>query len=116
MCLGDGGKYDKHYDNEGGDDLRKLTCLVYCRRRGSRVGGASACSPMWSRGVMPVMLAVGRAEHIDELQPLTGEASASGFPVDIAPLGGRLLCFWSDKMVHGSCPSFAVSRRPTGGR
>ena len=29
-CLGEGSSYDKHIDNQGGDDLRKLTVLLYC--------------------------------------------------------------------------------------
>ena len=29
--------------------------------------------------------------------------------VDIAPLGGRLLAFWSDSMIHGVLPSHAAS-------
>jgi hypothetical protein len=29
VCTGDGSSYDKHYDNSGGDDLRKLTVLYY---------------------------------------------------------------------------------------
>ena len=29
VCTGDGSHYDKHYDNSGGDDLRKLTVLYY---------------------------------------------------------------------------------------
>lgn len=113
VCLGDGSKYDKHYDNEGGDDLRKLTCLVYLQETWEPSFGG--CFRMFADVVeghdAGHGFAVGRAEHIgDELQPLTGEASASGFStVDIAPLGGRLLCFWSDKMVHGVLPSFAVS-------
>ena len=29
VCLGDGSRYDTHYDNMGGDDLRKVTALLY---------------------------------------------------------------------------------------
>ena len=29
--------------------------------------------------------------------------------MDIAPLGGRLLAFWSDTMVHGVLPSQAAN-------
>lgn len=58
-------------------------------------------------------LSVGRTEGIgDELHPLDASADllGGGFPVvDIAPLGGRLLAFWSDRMVHGVNPSFAAS-------
>ena len=48
VCLGDGSRYDTHYDNMGGDDLRKVTALLYLQvgvrakvrdRVGGRVGG-----------------------------------------------------------------------------
>jgi hypothetical protein len=29
VCLGEGSRYDKHYDNSGGSDLRKLTAVLY---------------------------------------------------------------------------------------
>jgi Rps23 Pro-64 3,4-dihydroxylase Tpa1-like proline 4-hydroxylase len=110
VCLGDGSKYDKHYDNEGGDDLRKLTCLIYLQETWEpSLGGCfrmfadAAKGQDGSHG-----LVIGRAAGIDDELQALGETS--GFPaVDIAPLGGRLLCFWSDTMVHGVLPSFAAS-------
>ena len=111
VCLGDGSKYDKHYDNEGGGDLRKLTCLIYLQDEWDdacggyfRMFGDADAAHEGVRG-----LHTGRAHGIeDELLP--DHSSAEGFPaVDIAPLGGRLLCFWSDRMVHGVLPSFASS-------
>ena len=111
VCLGDGSKYDKHYDNEGGSDLRKLTCLIYLQDEWDEACGgcfrmfaddAAAAQVEGSRGVY-----AGRAQGV-EAALQTDPTSAEGFPaVDIAPLGGRLLCFWSDKMVHGVLPSFA---------
>ena len=69
------------------------------------LGGARASAP--GPG-----LTAGRAEA---LEPLRGDVDAVGDEealhecVDIAPLGGRLLVFWSDTMVHGVLPSQAQS-------
>ena len=81
VCLGDGSHYDKHYDNSGGDDLRKLTVLVYLQENWEeRLGG-----------------------HFRMF-----EADGDGH-TDIAPEGGRLLAFWSDSMVHAVMPSHVES-------
>lgn len=41
VCTGDGSYYDKHYDNSGGDDLRKLTVLYYLNPKWrNEMGGA----------------------------------------------------------------------------
>ena len=110
VCLGDGSKYDKHYDNEGGDDLRKLTCLIYLQETWDpSLGGCFRMFADAAEGQDATYgLSTGRAAGIDdELQPIS---EVGGFPtIDIAPLGGRLLCFWSDTMVHGVLPSFAAS-------
>lgn len=80
VCLGDGSTYAKHYDNSGGGDLRKLTVLVYLNTQWKEAMGGQF--QMFADG-------------------------GGGASVDIAPLGGRLLAFWSDSMVHGVRPSFA---------
>ena len=85
VCLGDSSTYDKHIDNMGGNDLRKLTVLLYLQERG---------------GWEPAMGG--------EFRMYSSEAS-EGVDVfeDIPPVGGRLLAFWSDVRVHSVCPSFA---------
>jgi Rps23 Pro-64 3,4-dihydroxylase Tpa1-like proline 4-hydroxylase len=78
VCTGNGSSYDKHYDNSGGEDLRKLTALYYL-------------NPGWSPeqgGCFRVFKSL--AEH-----------------VDVAPRGDRLVCFWSDRVVHSVSESFA---------
>ena len=111
VCLGDGSKYDKHYDNQGGDDLRKLTCLIYLQESWEESHGGYF--RMFANGSEKYKaragLRVGRSTDVGEELWLADETE-DGFPtVDIAPLGGRLLAFWSDRMVHGVLPSFAVS-------
>jgi len=128
VCLGsdEGGqsKYDKHYDNEGGEDMRKLTCLIYLQDEYHEASGG--CFRMFADAAAEMEnahgLQVGIAADIgDTLQPpRSGGPSDDGAQgvellarsfaaVDIAPLGGRLLCFWADRMVHGVQPSYAAS-------
>ena len=90
VCLGDGSKYDKHYDNMGGGDLRKLTVLLYLQDTWDASRG----------GCFRIHQSAARAGGQDD------EVSASSF-IDVEPLGGRLLCFWSDKLVHSVCESYA---------
>jgi hypothetical protein len=93
VCLGDGSKYDKHIDNGGGSDTRKLTALLYLQ------------PPHW---------------HLENHYPNESEANdarggyfrAYDVPVkdqvaSIAPKGDRLLLFWSDSLVHDVSPSYA---------
>ena len=47
VCLGDGSRYDTHYDNMGGDDLRKLTALLYLQREWTVEHGG--CFRMFTR-------------------------------------------------------------------
>lgn len=90
VCLGAGSRYDKHYDNMGGADLRKLTVLLYLQRSWSPALGGEF--RMYTREACAIA---------DE--PAADEPSY----VDIAPLGGRLLAFWADEMVHAVNPSEA---------
>jgi Rps23 Pro-64 3,4-dihydroxylase Tpa1-like proline 4-hydroxylase len=46
-------------------------------------------------------------DGVDGGEAPDGVSVGDGF-VDIAPLGGRLLAFWSDSMVHSVCESFAL--------
>jgi len=78
VCLGNGSSYDKHFDNSCSDDARKLTVLYYL-------------NPSW----IPEHGGYFRAYHTkDEYE-------------DIAPVGDRLLVFWSDRLEHSVLESFA---------
>lgn len=86
VCVGDGSSYDKHYDNSGESDLRKLTVLLYL-------------NPDWR----PELGGQFRIFSFDQAAP--GKDSAAGdhtkpSHTDIDPIGDRLLVFWSDKCVH----------------
>lgn len=93
-CLGGGSNYDKHIDNLGAGDSRKLTVLYYLNREdwdddGSTRGG-SFRAYLGSSGATNV-----RSSSVQE--PC----------VDVACRGDRLLGFWSDSLVHEVLPSFA---------
>jgi len=78
VCVGDGSAYDKHYDNAGLEDTRKVTILYYM-------------NPSWREengGVFRIY-------------------KRDGGVADVAPLGDRVLAFWSDRLVHSVEPSFA---------
>jgi SM-20-related protein len=77
VCLGDGSRYDKHIDNMGGDDVRKVTAIVYLQD-----------------GWEPAHGGLFRA-HLTE-----GD-------VDLEPRGGRLLVFYADSLVHSVLPAHA---------
>jgi hypothetical protein len=95
VCLGDGSKYDKHIDNGGESDRRKLTALLYLQ------------PPEW--------FADAETKYPDESEE--GDARGGYFRAydvpakdsvtSIAPKGDRLLLFWSDSLVHDVSPSFA---------
>ena len=78
VCVGNGSAYDKHFDNSGFDDTRKVTILYYL-------------NPRWSPEL-------GGEFRIYKQNSTT---------IDVAPLGDRLMVFWSDLLVHSVQPSFA---------
>lgn len=93
VCCGEGSHYAKHYDNSGADDLRKLTVLLYLQQEWKAEHGG--CFRMYTG-----------AESGDESRSgEVGVEDGHAF-VDVSPVGGRLLAFWSDTMVHGVQPSF----------
>lgn len=112
VCLGDGSKYDEHLDtHDGGGDLRTLACLLYLQDEWLEEHGG--CLRIF-RGADAALedvpgIRVGRAETMDaELTPIGSGTDAGARPaVDIAPLGGRLVCFWCDSSAHGVRPSYA---------
>lgn len=81
VCTGDGSAYDKHFDNSGLDDVRKVTILYYMNRGWTEENG----------GCFRIYNPQGSASEL----------------TDIQPQGDRLLCFWSDVLVHSVQPSFA---------
>lgn len=98
VCLGDGSKYDKHIDNGGGTDRRKLTALLYLQ------------PPEWhadSKLDYP---------HESEKDDARGgyfrayDVPTAGQMTSIAPRGDRLLLFWSDSLVHDVSPSFCLDQ------
>ena len=89
VCLGSGSKYDKHIDNLGGGDRRKMTALLYLQPPGSHADDADK----------------------EENDPRGGYFRAYDVPEEgrvkvFAPRGDRLLLFWSDSLVHDVSPSF----------
>ena len=131
VCLGDGSQYAKHYDNSGGGDMRKLTVLIYLNDAWREENGG--CFRMFTDGdadhSADKVATAGASTHglragtACDLEPLridgidagdagdvdAGDAGQGPHEcVDIAPLGGRLLAFWSDTMVHGVLPSQAA--------
>mmetsp|Transcript_28994 Transcript_28994/g.64850 ORF Transcript_28994/g.64850 Transcript_28994/m.64850 type:complete len:337 (+) Transcript_28994:78-1088(+) len=84
VCLGGGSRYDAHVDNQGAGDPRKLTALYYLNpgEWGAAKGG--------------------------EFRAFLGDRGDKDSPFeDFAPLGDRLLGFWSDQLVHSVLPSWA---------
>ena len=79
VCIGEGSAYDKHYDNSGLSDTRKVTALYYLNFNWKPEHGG--CFRIFNPGS-------------DEV-------------TDIEPLADRLLVFWSDRLVHSVEPSFA---------
>ena len=119
VCLGDGSQYAKHYDNHGGGDARKLTVLLYLQERDAWREENGGCFRMFvnppppqsgEEGETPsIGVREGRARALEPLQLADDykEEEEAHACVDIAPLGGRLLAFWSDTMIHGVTESHA---------
>jgi SM-20-related protein len=78
VCTGEGSAYDKHYDNSGYDDTRKVTVLLYFNDK-------------W------------RPELGGQFR-IYGEGDSH---TDIEPVAGRMLVFWSDVCVHSVLASQA---------
>ncbi len=81
VCLGDGSSYDKHFDNGGGGDTRKITALLWL-------------NPDW------------KPEHGGEFRLWADDGAGREEVVDVEPRGGRLCIFKSDSLVHSVLPSF----------
>ena len=77
VCTGEGSAYDKHYDNAGYQDTRKVTVLLYFNKWRPELGGQFRIF------------------------------KEDGTTTDVEPLGGRMLAFWSDVCVHSVLASQA---------
>lgn len=85
VCLGGGSSYDKHYDNAGGTDTRKLTAILYLNMMWRPdLGGKFR---MW--------------QQFEE-----GDTQEQEW-CDIEPRGDPLLVFWADRCVHSVQASWA---------
>lgn len=93
VCMGDGSLYDKHIDNLGGGDRRKLTALLYLQPPGSHDG-----QPDYPNENVKDDARGGYFRAYDV--PERGDVTC------IAPRGDRLVMFWSDSLVHDVSPSF----------
>lgn len=117
VCTGDGSYYDKHYDNSGGDDLRKLTVLYYLNPRWRKdMGGAFRIYESAERSLSGPSSDMSFDRDPDRIEFSTTAVSTSTCvdenkaivefeTTDINPLGDRLLVFWSDRIVHSVQPS-----------
>jgi hypothetical protein len=94
VCLGNGSKYDKHIDNLGGEDQRKMTALLYLQPAGSHADDSDEGENDERGGYF-------RAYDVPQ------EGSVKVF----APRGDRLLLFWSDSLVHDVSPSFVQDEK-----
>ena len=89
VCLGDGSCYDKHFDNGGNDDLRKLTVLLYL-------------NPSWREelgGHFRMYLPDDYEDTENDSKEIRTDMDGFYYR-DIEPKHDRLLVFWSDRSVH----------------
>ena len=113
VCLGDGSAYDKHIDNQGGDDRRKLTVLYYMNDYGGSAAGGVKGE---GGGYREAGRSVSEREAAWAASGCGGAFRAFCDPSDpeayedVAPIADRLFGFWSDALVHAVMPSQV--RRP----
>jgi Rps23 Pro-64 3,4-dihydroxylase Tpa1-like proline 4-hydroxylase len=110
VCTGDGSSYDKHYDNSGGDDLRKLTVLYYLNPKWRNdLGGSFRIYESVLRSVATPS-SLNASDQVESVLESAAVQSAIEMKreikvTDIDPIGDRLLVFWSDRLVHSVQPS-----------
>mmetsp|Transcript_111403 Transcript_111403/g.359587 ORF Transcript_111403/g.359587 Transcript_111403/m.359587 type:complete len:697 (+) Transcript_111403:20-2110(+) len=107
---GGGSFYMQHVDNPGSDpeDRRRLTTVYYCNPGWSLADGG-ALRLHWADGAACAgreQVAKASASLVISRASLQRRLGASA---DVAPLGDRLVVFWSDhRMPHEVLPSHAV--------
>ena len=107
VCLGGGSSYDKHLDNGGRGDTRKLTCLLYLNDQEwePKLGGEFR---LWHEKKQEVEGGGGGGGGGGERGGgEERERERETVVVDIAPRGGRMIVFFSDDLVHAVMPSEA---------
>ena len=113
VCELDGAAYAKHVDNNdhGGalrGDARKLTALYYCNPDWCpEYGGEFRAFDAGAAGVVWLGTSAGGTAS----PPASGDGGAT---TTIAPVGDRLVVFWSDELVHDVLPA-RVSATARGG-
>lgn len=117
VCTGNGSAYDKHYDNSGMEDTRKVTVLYYMNEQWRPECGGCF------RIFQPSTTIIATAEADSNSNPastppippilslytptITTDSSGTHEVIDIEPIADRLLVFWSDRLVHSVTPSEA---------
>ena len=106
VCTGKGSYYDKHYDNSGYDDLRKLTVLYYMNHDWRpELGG---CFRIYKRSNHDATDGAADAQAPPpSIHGIPGVVIGEDVTYDVEPRGDRLLVFWSDRLVHSVQPSEA---------
>lgn len=105
VCTGDGSYYDKHYDNSGYDDLRKLTVLYYMNTHWRpELGG---CFRIYKRDNTDDSVGAVAVAAPPTIHGIPGVKIGEDTTYDVEPRGDRLLVFWSDRLVHSVKPSQA---------
>lgn len=103
VCTGDGSSYDKHYDNSGGEDLRKLTVLYYLNPNWrTELGGAFR---IYDSILTPPSSSPIEDSNNSVMKQSSNDLDSNIEMIDINPVGDRLLIFWSDRLVHSVQPS-----------
>jgi hypothetical protein len=88
VCTGDGSAYDKHYDNSGMDDTRKVTVLYYMNNWRPEM-----------EGQFRIYQSPAQTASCTSLDKDVVDKSGAS-TIDVDPVGNRLLVFWSDRLVH----------------
>lgn len=90
ICTGNGATFDAHLDTNIAEKPfnRKLTMLLYL-------------NPKWQPSARGELTLLGEEGASQE------EREAAGLPASLEPISGRLVVFWSDRMLHQVEPSFA---------
>ena len=117
VSIGDGSSYDKHYDNCGMEDRRKLTILYYMNHKWKdEYGGEFRIYPSVTNTEY-THTGTGNTDKVEaksQSQSLLLSEEGSGLEyIDIAPVADRLLVFWSDKLIHRVNPNYAPSTTTT---
>ena len=90
--------YDKHYDNSGMEDTRKVTILYYMNDWRPEMAGQF-------RIYQPGSLESPSQQEGGSSSTQRSESAIQ--TTDVDPIGNRMLVFWSDRLVHSVQASVA---------